>query len=561
MTGVAVAGGRIPQRGSSAHTFEHGVASGDPAADAVVLWTRVSGATGDVRLGWVVARDEELVDIVRRGEAPAPADADHTAHVDVDGLEAGTSYYFAFSAPDGTRSPTGRTRTARAAGDASEARLGVVSCSSYAAGPFTAYGHLSLADVDLVVHLGDYLYDTGGGPRRHDPPHAPVSLGDYRSRHAQQRSDPDLQRLHASLPIAAVWDDHDVAGNAWRSGAQDHDPDEHGPWEERRAAAIRAWLEWLPVRSPDPAQPERIWRRLTLGAVADLVLLDTRHDGRDEQVSTEDDEGVAALASPDRQLVSEAQRTWLSEALLSSTAAWRVLGNQVVLTPLAFEVPEALEAATSALGLTIEGKVVNPDAWDGYPAERERLLAAVADAGPTIVLTGDVHSSWAFEVSGGDAEEPVAVEWVTPSITATPFSEIVGVPSPSLAAAAVDVIGGQLPQVRWAELSEHGFLVVSLTTERAQCDWWHVELDEGGAEVAASWSVAREQSRLVEADPLGARAVLAPPPSPLPAPPSTVVGERDPGSEVPSRGVVAGGVAAGAAAVAGLVALRRRRAR
>lgn len=537
--------------------FHHGVASGDPTPTSVVLWTRVTTTTDDAVLRWTIAREPALGDVVRSGEAVAHVGADHTVHVDVDGLDPASSYFFAFELPDGTRSPVGRTRTSRAPGDAGEIRLGVVSCSSFAAGAFTVYGHLAGTDVDLVVHLGDYLYDTGQGPRRHEPPGAPVSLDDYRQRHAQQRSDPDLQRLHAAVPMAPVWDDHDVAGNAWRYGAAGHDPDEHGPWEERRADAIRAWLEWLPIRRPDPERPERIWRQLALGGVADLILLDTRHDGRDEQVSTEDDAGAAALASPDRRLISEEQRAWLTDALMTSTATWRVLGNQVVLTPLAFEIPAALARPTSTLGLTIEGKVVNPDAWDGYPAERTRVLEAVRAAGPTIVLTGDVHSSWAFEVVGDDGV-PATVEWVTPSVTAAPFSEIVGLPSPSLAPVAVDTIGGQLPQVRWAELTRHGFLVIALRSDGAQCDWWHVDLDEGSAEVAASWVVTPAESRLQEAAPLGPRNSTAPAPTVPPSTTSTMVGERDPagGSGAPKGALAAAGAVAAAAGA--LVAIRRR---
>lgn len=545
-------------RAAGGASFDHGVASGDPTATSVVLWTRVTTTAADVALRWTIARDSAMEEVVRSGEAVAHVDADHTVHVDVDGLDPASTYSFAFELSDGTRSPVGRTRTARAAADDGEIRLGVVSCSSFAAGAFTAYGHLAGADVDLVVHLGDYLYETGRGPRRHEPPDAPVSLDDYRRRHAQQRSDHDLQRLHAAVPMAPVWDDHDVAGNAWRSGAAGHDPDRHGPWEQRRAAAIRAWLEWLPVRRPDPERPERIWRQLPLGGVADLMLLDTRHDGRDEQVSTGDDEGAAALASPDRRLISEEQRAWLAEALTTSTATWRILGNQVVLTPLAFDIPAALARSTSALGLTIEGKVVNPDAWDGYPAERTRVLEAVRAAGPTIVLTGDVHSSWAFEVVDDDGV-PVTVEWVTPSVTSQPFSEIVGLPSPSLAPIAVDTIRGQLPQVRWAELTRHGFLVVALRSDEAQCDWWHVDLDVGGAAVAASWAVTPAESRLRETTPLGPRDATAPAPTVPPSTTSTMVGERDPaGGGGAPKGALAAAGAVAAAAAAALVAIRRR---
>ena len=564
MTGAAATRG-LATAVPSGPTFDHGVASGDPTADAVVLWTRVTGGgDGDLAVHWTVARDAALSDVVAEGEALARVEADRTVHVDVGGLGAGATWFYGFEA-GGVRSPVGRTRTARGPDDDGEVRLGVASCASYAAGPFTAYGHLAEADVDLVVHLGDYLYDAGRGVRRHDPPEDPVSLDDYRRRHAQQRSDPDLQRLHAQLPMAAVWDDHEVAGNAWRGGAPGHDPAVDGPWEARRTAAVRAWLEWLPIRRPDLGDDDRIWRSLPLGGVADLFLLDTRHDGRDEQVSAGDGDGAAALASPERRLLSTSQESWLAGSLSASTASWRVLGNQVVLTPLAFEVPSALASPTSSLGVTIDGKVVNPDAWDGYPAARERLLDAVAAAGPTVVLTGDVHSSWAFEVPGRDGT-PTTVEWVTPSITAEPFSEIVGIPTPALAPAAVDLIAGQLAQVRWAELTRHGFLVVSLTPDEARCDWWHVDLDEGGAEVAASWSTPSGTNRLVQGQPLGVRPAASPPTSPPPAPPSTSTtmrGEREGGGgplKSTLTGAAAGG-AIGAAALAGVLTLRRRRRR
>ena len=535
--------------------FAHGVASGDPAPDRVVIWTRVSGHPDPVALRWTVARDEGLTDVVAGGEVLVGADTDHTAHVDVAGLEPATAYAFGFDLA-GARSTVGRTRTAPAAGDTREVRLGVVSCSSFAAGPFSVYRQLAEADVDLVLHLGDYLYDRSSGPREHEPPEPPTTLADYRSRHAQQRSDPDLQRLHASAPVSAVWDDHDVAGNAWRGGADDHDPEADGDWEERRAAGIRAWLEWLPVRLPDPARPERIWRQLPYG-VADLLLLDTRHDGRDQQLAPADGD-EANLADPDRSLLSDDQRRWLLESLAASTAPWRVLGNQVVLTPLGIEVPEPLAGASGDLGLTIAGRVINPDAWDGYPVERSRLLEAVAAAGPTFVLTGDVHSSWAFEVPGADGE-PVTVEWVTPSVTAQPFASIVRLPTPSLAGGVVDLVAEQLPQVRWAEITEHGYVVVAVTAERAQADWWHVDLDSGERSHAASWSVPSGAATLEEATPLAARvdepAAGVPPGAPPPAGP-VAVGDGD-GGDRTLAGPLAGLGVVGAA-IAAAVAVRRR---
>lgn len=439
-------------------TFGHGVASGDPLPAQVVLWTRVDGAEGDVPVRWLVAQDQALAEVVQEGEAVATAEADHTVHVDVAGLDPATTYFYAFE-HGGSRSPIGRTSTARTADDAGEVRLGVVSCSSFAAGPFTVYRRLSATDVDLVVHLGDYLYDVDGNdtPREHDPSGAPVTLVDYRNRHAQQRSDPDLQLLHAALPMAPVWDDHDVAGNAWRDGAEAHDPDEHGPWELRRAAAIRAWLEWLPVRAPDPEARERIWRALPLGGVADLLLLDTRHDGRDGQVALDDPDGAATLVSTERRLLSEAQERWLVDTLAQSTASWRVLGNQVVLTPLGFEVPDALAGSASELGLTIGGKVVNPDAWDGYPAARDRILEAIAAAGPTVVLTGDVHSSWVSDlrIDFDDDDSPtVGVEFVAPGVSSVIPDDL------KTAARLIETLS---PHIAWSETERRGWVLHEIT--------------------------------------------------------------------------------------------------
>ncbi|MGI8758408.1 MAG: alkaline phosphatase D family protein [Acidimicrobiales bacterium] len=484
----------------SAMTFRHGVASGDPDAERVVLWTRISGAGsgGPVAVQWVLASDPDLEQVVATGDARAAPERDWTVHVDVGALEPATTYWYAFEAGD-RRSPTGRTRTAPAPDDDREVRLGVVSCASYAAGLFTVYRRLAERDVDLVVHLGDYLYEADGAQaqRRHEPPRPPVSLAEYRTRHAQYRTDPDLQALHQRFPVAAVWDDHEVAGNAWEGGSPSHDPATQGPWEERRAAALRAYLEWVPLRQPDPEVPERIWRSLSLGANGELLLIDTRHDGRDRQVGPELADPEAALADPGRRIMSPAQHDWLAGRLRSSPAAWRVLANQVVLSPLRVEVPAPFARVGRRLGLVVAGAVMNPDQWDGYPAARRRLLDVVADdeVGPVVVLTGDIHSSWAFDVpdEADPAKAPVAVEWAVPSVTSATFAQIVAPDSDVVASGLSSVVEGQLPHVRWNELQHHGYLVVGMTPEQAQGDWWHLDAIDGSTEaehLAASWAVA-----------------------------------------------------------------------
>ncbi|MBW3575122.1 MAG: alkaline phosphatase D family protein, partial [Actinobacteria bacterium] len=471
----------VPGAVDPAPVFAHGVASGDPNPDGVLLWTRVSipDSPATVPVRWVVASDPELDDVVATGTHRASADHDWTVHVEVSGLPPSTTWWYRFEA-GGERSPVGRTRTAHGPDDRSEVRLGVVSCSSYAAGHFSAYRRLAARDVDLVVHLGDYLYESNEGDERtHIPEDEPVTLAEYRARHAQQRGDPDLQALHQRFPMAAVWDDHEVAADAWEDGAGGHNPRTQGPWGQRRAAALRAYLEWMPVRRPDTGAPERIWRSLQLGAVAELVLIDTRHDGRSRQVDTSFPDPAAALADPGRRIMSDAQHEWLSERLRSSPAAWRVVANQVVLSPLRIEVPPPLAQVGRGLGLVVGGAVMNPDQWDGYPAARTRLLDVLAEpeVGPVVVITGDVHSSWAFDVPPGDdlAAAPVAVELVTPSVTSPTFAQLVGPDSSVVADGIVQVVDDQLPHVRWTELQHHGYMVVAIGSEAVQADWWHVD--------------------------------------------------------------------------------------
>lgn len=555
-----------PVRDEQGAVFVHGVASGDPTAEAVVLWTRVSGARGrgDVDVRWTVASDPELRQVVAGGNSRARAERDWTVHVDVGGLEPASTWWYGFEAL-GQRSPTGRTRTAAGPDDVRELRLGVVSCASYAAGYFTAYRHLAERDLDLVVHLGDAIYETEDGPsvRRHLPSNDPVTLGDYRLRHAQYRRDPDLQVLSQRVPLAAVWDDHEVAADAWEGGAAGHNPATQGPWSERRAAALQAYLEWVPLRRPDPSAPERVWRSLPLGANGELVLLDTRHDGRDRQVGSHLSDPGAALADPQRRIMSPEQEAWLARRLESAAGAWRIVANQVVLSPLRYQLPESVGPVANPLGLVVAGTVMNPDQWDGYPAARRRLLEVIEDdaVGPVVVLTGDIHSSWAFDVpSQAEPGAPsVAVELVAPSVTSASFAQILGPDSELVARGLAAVVQDQLPHVRWTDIRRHGYVVIGVSPERVQGDWWHVEsVDDvaSGEHHGASWSVVNGDPRLRPAPaPLEDRPLS--PPLPVP-PPSVPVSGRPPGG---TEGLPRALQVLGAVALAGggaLLALRRR---
>ncbi len=442
--------------------FRHGVASADPLPDGVLLWTRcTTGGQGPVAVDWWVSRAPEPVPahVVATGTAEASPESDFTVQVDVDGLESATTYWYGFTACDAS-SPVGRTRTAPAP-DAplASVRLGMTSCAYWSCGFFNVYANLAGRDLDLVVHLGDYIYENDAVSRRrsavraHRPAGTLVTLADYRARYAQYRTDPDLQALHASHPVVAVWDDHEFAGGAWRGGATAHRPG-HGPWDTRRAAAMQAYFEWMPVRR---SGPEWVWRKIALGPLADLVMLDTREVGRDRP-ATDGRRPVWRVGTTDRSLLGDDQWRWLEAELASSRARWLLMGNQVMMAPLKF--------------LNVGGGIgVNPSQWDGYPAERNRLYDLLRRRGRgsnVAVLSGDIHSSWA-------AELPVGAEFVSPSVTNDSFARTVVPGVPGASALARRWFLWQNRHVRLADLDRHGYVTVDVTEERIQGDWWHVD--------------------------------------------------------------------------------------
>ena len=454
--------------------FRHGVASADPLPDGVLLWTRVTvDAGGPVDVAWWIGATAE--DVVARGRAEASPAGDYTVHVDVRGLEPGTTYWYGFAVGD-DRSPVGRTRTAPVAGD--RLRVGLTSCAYWSCGFFNAYAKLAARDLDLVVQVGDYIYENDvmrgsrDAVRAHLPPGPLVTLEDYRTRHAQYRTDPDLQALHAAHPIAAAWDDHELVGGAWRDGAGAHRPERHGPWEERKAAAVQAYFEWMPVRR---SSHESVYRALSLGPLADLVMLDTRLVGRDQPV-VRADRPVWIVDPAKRGLLGEEQWRWLEAQAATSTARWLLVGNQVMMSPL-----RALNVGG--------GRGFNAGQWDGYPAERRRFFDVLRRAGwPTdvAVLSGDIHSSWA-------ADLPVGAEFVTPSVTTDSFAQTVFPPVPGISAMARRVFLSQNRHLRLADLDHHGYVTVELSPDRMQADWWHLDTiarRPSGERWAGGWTLA-----------------------------------------------------------------------
>lgn len=475
--------------------FGHGVASGDPLPDGVLLWTRVtvapeavpgSGIGGPAPVRWEVAEDERFTTLVAAGTVTASAETDHTVKVDVRGLAPAHDYYYRFSAL-GAVSRVGRTRTAPAE-SALPARLrfGVVSCSNWQAGYFAAYRHLAdREDLDAVVHLGDYLYeyaavtfdDRAATVRNHEPAHEIVSLADYRIRHAQYKTDPDLVSLHARLPFICTWDDHESAGNAWSGGADNHDPATEGAWSDRRAASARAYREWMPVRAETTDGTVRIHRRLRFGALAELCMLDLRtyRDARPRL-------GSRAADDPARTVTGARQMDWLIDGLISGSARWRLVGNSVMIAPLLFPPldPATTAAVTGVLGIPRDGVAVNTDQWDGYTADRTRLLRALAERGigDTVFLTGDIHSSWAADIPLEAAAYPggptVGAEFVVPSVTSAGIGDLLPGPPRGAAVGLEDSIRALNHHIRYVELDSHGYGVVDIGAESVRMDWYYV---------------------------------------------------------------------------------------
>lgn len=511
--GAGAAGAALPAaaRATSSVAFAHGVASGDPQSDGVVIWTRVTPsdpAARAVRVDWSVWRDGETGASVASGTVETGPERDFTVKVPVAGLQPGVDYRYAFSAGE-TRSPQGRTRTLPA-GPTPEVVLAVASCQLYPGGLFNAWDAVSkLERVDAVVHLGDYIYEYGAEPdaygmasgaplgRIPEPPHEIVSLADYRTRHAQYKSDPDLQAAHARAPFICVWDDHELANDAWTAGAENHTPTTEGDFATRKAAALKAYFEWMPIREPAAGlTPEAIQRSFDFGDLASLLMVETRLLARGEQLTWEADmpvangrPDVAAFQTkrndPARDLLGDAQRDWIRSTLQTSRASgkpWQIVGNQVVMArvqgpditrmanPLQIAgllatLPAAVrDQVRQSIELFKLGVPFNLDSWDGYPAGRERLYAAFAEAGvQPIVLAGDSHAYWVNDLKDA-AGARRGVEFGTSSISS---------PSPGDAVPRLP-LGAALMQandeVVFCDQSAKGYILLTLTPTEAKAE-------------------------------------------------------------------------------------------
>jgi alkaline phosphatase D len=480
--------------------FSHGVASGEPSQNSVLLWTRFVAEGKDSKLGVEVSEDAAFLRVAAGADAMATPERDHIAKITISGLKPGKAYYYRFVAPDGSKSMVGRTRTLPDV--TSRYRLGVFSCSNLPFGWFNAYGHAAMQDdFDLAVLLGDYIYEYQRGyyPQPKDavagrliePAHEMVALADYRLRYASYRADPDLQRLHAQFPVIAMWDDHEFTNDAWENGAQNHQ-DKEGDWNTRKMAAERAWRDWMPVRD---VQGEERWTSYRIGELANIFLTESRIGGRAKQLSAgplkgDDATIMATLKSfrdgawqdPARSMLGARQEQWLAKGFAQSKARWNIWAQQTIVGTLRQpdETPNFLgpkadafireRVRTGALASKM-GLPSNMDAWDGYPAARTRSLAAAqASNADLVVLTGDTHNAWAFDLL--HEGKATGVEFAGQSVTSPGFeSAFTETPHATISKALV----GANPSLKWANSGDRGYMRVELTKDKAISEWRFVE--------------------------------------------------------------------------------------
>ena len=478
--------------------FSHGVASGDPLQDRVILWTRVlpgSGRHEMLNVTWQVANDADFKQIINQGSTTTQQDQDYIVKVDADGLQAGQQYYYRFVCNEQI-SPFGRTRTLPG-NQVDNISLAVVSCSNYPQGFFHVYGEIAKRKVDAVLHLGDYIYEYAEGVyadpailkqgRNVEPQHEIIAIEDYRMRYGLYRTDKNLQAVHAAHPFICVWDDHEIANNTWKTGAENHSADE-GAFDLRRQAAIQAFYEWLPIREPASGPRDNIYRSFQFGNLASLIMLDTRLVGRDEQLSHS--LPVADLThelyKSERTILGQQQEQWLINELKSSqqqNIPWQIIGQQVLMGKLGIPRVDNAQLHTDQIGAAAlnrytmlrdrgkQGLPLNLDAWDGYPANRERVLQAFREYGNNVVvLAGDTHSSWAFELSAKETAKPLAVEFGTPSITSPGFENFLPMETKKLEQATHDVS----PELKYFDAPNRGWMELNIAAAKSTAQFYYV---------------------------------------------------------------------------------------
>jgi len=497
-------------------SFQHGVASGDPLGDRVILWTRVTPRHADmaqeVAVRWQVATDPAMQMVVAGGSVTTSDKRDFTVKVDAAGLLPGHVYFYQF-AVDTVKSTIGRTKTLPKA-DVRQVRLAVFSCSNYPSGYFNVYADAARQDnIDAALHIGDYIYEyesTGYAcghaeelGRVSEPRELLLRLDDYRRRYAQYHTDPDLQALHAAMPWIVVWDDHEFADDTWRDGSAEHKTSEYGPFSLRKTAAMTAYHEWLPIRSPDPDRPEKIYRSFDFGSVLSLHMLDTRLIGRDQQLmmsSYIDTNKIFNIAkykhdvcSPHRQMMGQEQMEWLEQQVENSNARWQVLGQQVLMARMEYPTAVALGHYNCTQFAALKERAAKDpscvgekekrwltgttlpcylDSWDGYQNDRELVFAMMQRHRKNmVVLAGDSHNAWASDLRDASGKQ-VGVEFATASVSSPGMEGAYPDRDPEdVATMMVDLI----EPLYYAQTSKRGYMIITASHEQVRCDWRFVD--------------------------------------------------------------------------------------
>jgi len=490
--------------------FYHGVASGDPLADKVIIWTRITPDSGDITaktVNWIVATDTAFQNIIKTGTATTDNSKDYTIKVDVTGLNAATTYYYVFKY-NGFYSLTGRMKTTT--NDATHLRFAVVSCNNYEAGFFNGFKKIAQRnDIDAIIHLGDYIYEyapKGYGDslngRFVEPKNEILSEGDYRTRYSVYRLDADLRFAHQQQTFISIWDDHESSNDSYKDGAENHQPNE-GDWETRKNIAKKVYFEWMPIRD---AATNAIYRKISYGSMLDLIMLDTRLEGRAKPPVNFDD-----VDMPVRTILGTTQYNWFINNLATSTAKWKVIGNQIIFSDLnvGFAAVDSLgKPAITNIKAIRDVENLFIDNWESYPTERNAIMDTLKNKSinNTIFITGDSHASWGFDLNKKPVVYPnpvafnlptpsstytsatgvgsVGVEFATPSISSANFDEAVGSATANGFESAINnpiPIGPPLgtvsynPHLKYVDLDRHGYFILDLKGDSAQADYYYVD--------------------------------------------------------------------------------------
>ncbi|MBO9545935.1 alkaline phosphatase D family protein [Caulobacter sp.] len=488
------AGQALARQLTTATGFTHNVASGEPGPDSMLLWTRyVPMSDGVTRLEAEVALDPDFAKVVAGGVVRTGAYRDWTAKITVDGLKPATVYWYRFIAPNGERSPVGRTKTLPE-GKVDRFNLAVFSCSNLPQGLFNAYAHAAARkDVDLWLHTGDYIYEYGVASTR-EADWAPgrkeqllpvteiLAIADYRLRYASYRADPDLQRLHQLAPMVALWDDHESANDSYEAGAQNHQPDKEGDWNIRRAAAMQVYREWMPV-SDEP------WKSYDIGTLATLYRTESRLLARTKPAdlgaafrAADPDAALKAFRDgvwkdPAATMMGSTQESWLAHQMKATKGAWQLVGMGTILgrTVMPKDAvdwlrPEVGEKKVAGYKNNIraaaQGMPMWMDRWDGYPAARSRLLksAQAADA-DLVMLSGDSHNAWAYGLM--EDGQPAGVEFAGQAVTSNGLEGDMGA-DPKVVAQGFMAAN---PELKWADTSQRGYMMIQVTPQRVTGEW------------------------------------------------------------------------------------------